>query len=53
MLSRMIDEEALTQVVNPYFDLRINHWAFAEIIEASIPHEYERDEDEKEFWTDW
>ena len=53
MLSRKIDEDALALVVNPYPDLNSAHWAYAGIIEASIQHKYEWDENENEIWTDW
>lgn len=50
MLERKIDDAALAIVVNPYTDISKNHWAYAEIIEASVPHEYTRDEDGNEIW---
>jgi hypothetical protein len=37
-------------VISPYSDLSAAHWSFADIIEASIGHEYDRDEDWFEIW---
>jgi len=53
MLSRKIDADALSAVECPFPDIGAGHWAYAEIIEASAPHEYERDEDGNEIWTEW
>ena len=53
MLSRTIDADALAEVINPFSDLSPSHWAYADIIEASVPHDYDRDEEGTEFWTDW
>lgn len=50
-LNRMIDIEELSKVKNPYNDIMSSHWAFADIMEASINHEYIREEDGTEIWT--
>ena len=36
-----------------YSDLTIQHWAFGELIEASVPHEYTRGDDGYEEYTSW
>ncbi|MDR3296180.1 MAG: S-layer homology domain-containing protein, partial [Clostridiales Family XIII bacterium] len=36
--------------VNPYSDLASSHWAFADILEASAEHDYDRDENWFEIW---
>ena len=38
---------------NIYTDLSTNHWAFAEVVEASVEHEYERIEDGYEVYISW
>ena len=53
MLNREIDSAALAQVVNPYYDINSGHWAYADVIEASVAHEYERDGNGKEIWISW
>jgi hypothetical protein len=50
MLDRKIDAAALLRVANPYNDIDAGHWAYADIIEASIAHEYTRDEEGREIW---
>ena len=43
MLSRGIEKEDISKELHTlYSDLTVNHWAFAEIIEASVEHDYER-----------
>jgi len=37
----------------PYHDITGNHWAYAEIIEASIAHDYTRDDSTAEIWQAW
>ncbi|MGL5514920.1 MAG: S-layer homology domain-containing protein, partial [Sporomusa sp.] len=53
MLDRAIDDDALSKVENPYIDITSDHWAFADIIEASVDHEYTRDDDGNEIWQSW
>ena len=53
MLERKIDAEALAQIKNPFNDITPTHWAYAEIIEASYAHEYEKDDNKVEHWTQW
>ncbi|HMM05586.1 MAG TPA: S-layer homology domain-containing protein [Clostridiales bacterium] len=53
MLNRKIDKETLAQVKNPYQDLSKDHWAYADIIEASVVHEYTRDNTGGEIWKTW
>ena len=43
MLGRGIEKEDISkELYTLYPDLTVNHWAFAEIIEASVEHNYER-----------
>lgn len=49
MLDRAIDYKALAAIQNPYNDID-GHWAYAAIMEASIHHEYVRDNDGREYW---
>ena len=58
IVNRMLDrnlliEDVPPELVNMYIDLQTNHWAFADIIEASVTHEFERREDGTEIWTSW
>lgn len=53
MLGRKIDSGALAQVTNPYQDLSKNHWAYADIIEASVIHEYTKNDNGVEIWKTW
>lgn len=53
MLNRKIDSAALEKVETPYFDLSKSHWAYEEIIEASIIHKYKRSENGIEIWHSW
>lgn len=50
MLDRKINPENLPADVPRYSDLSPSHWAYADIMEASIAHDYERDEDGSEIW---
>jgi len=53
MLDRKIDDEALAFVKNPYNDISSNHWSYPQIIEASIAHDYDRDNSGIEIWQSW
>jgi uncharacterized repeat protein (TIGR02543 family) len=53
MLGRKIDKAALAQVENPYYDLKKSHWAYSDIIEASVVHEYVKDKNGVETWQTW
>ncbi|MDR2712583.1 MAG: InlB B-repeat-containing protein [Clostridiales bacterium] len=53
MLGRGIKVEDIPEGVISYTDLLKSHWAYNEIIEASVEHEYERIEDNWEIWTDY
>ena len=35
---------------NPYNDVTDAHWAFYQIMEASVAHDHDYDEDGMEFW---
>jgi uncharacterized repeat protein (TIGR02543 family) len=53
MLERKVAEEDVPQqYVSLFSDLSTDHWAFANIIEASVEHEYTRKDDGYEIWTD-
>lgn len=49
MLNR--NPETLPEGINPYNDLTESHWAYIHILEASVEHDYSRDENEVEYWT--
>jgi len=53
MLDRSINAASLAKVKNPYKDMKPTHWAYADIIEASIAHEYTRGCDGTESWSSW
>jgi hypothetical protein len=50
MLDRGIDPEYLPDWVVEYSDLTPSHWAYADIMEASVGHLYKRNEDNMEIW---
>ena len=52
MLNRSIDPSNLPEWAPTFIDLSPAHWAYADIIEASVGHEYERDENGKELWAE-
>lgn len=51
VLNRAIDAATLQMIVNPYYDITTLHWAYADIIEASIGHDYTRDTNGDEHWV--
>jgi uncharacterized repeat protein (TIGR02543 family) len=51
VLERGIDDAALAVVENPFNDITPAHWAYADIIEASVEHAFIRDEDGNEIWV--
>jgi hypothetical protein len=52
MLGRRLDKDGVPKTLYVmYSDLTTDHWAFADIIEASASHEYERKDDGYETWT--
>jgi len=53
MLSREIGSYSLGEVENPYNDIDVSHWAYANVIEASYSHEYARNSDSTELWNDF
>ncbi|MCD7947621.1 MAG: InlB B-repeat-containing protein [Oscillospiraceae bacterium] len=53
MLSRAIDAEALATVENPYTDMNSSNWFYADIIEASLIHDYIKDDQDTEHWQSW
>jgi len=52
MLNRGIDKADLPGWIPKYNDLPSTHWAYADIIEASVRHLYERKDDGKEIWME-
>jgi hypothetical protein len=50
VLNRAIDDAALAQTQNPFNDITHAHWAFRDIIEASVEHCFVRDENGNEVW---
>ena len=53
MLDRGIHKEDIPQELYVYSDLATNRWAFADIIEVSVTHDYTRQADGYETWTDY
>jgi hypothetical protein len=54
MLSRVLTiDEVPAEFHSRYSDLSTTHWAFSDIIEASVEHEHEYKEDGTEVWTKW
>lgn len=51
MLERKPDKAAIDKLGAPYSDLGKDNWAYYEILEASIAHEFEIDKQNKETWT--
>ena len=51
MLGRKIRPENIPGDLNKYSDLSPNYWAYADILEASIPHNYVKDSNGYETWT--
>lgn len=53
MTQRKIDDAAFARVVNPYNDITLAHWAYRDVIEASMEHDYLREPNGTEYWTKW
>ena len=53
MLDRRIRRADVPAACNPFSDLDYDYWAYATVLEASIAHDYERQDDGYELWTDW
>jgi hypothetical protein len=54
MLERSLTiDEVPTELYTRYTDLTSTHWAFSDIIKASIEHDYEFKADRTEVWTKW
>lgn len=47
---RAADVAALERVTCPFSDVPTSHWAYAEIIEASVTHAFQRDKNGAEVW---
>ncbi|MDR3121242.1 MAG: S-layer homology domain-containing protein, partial [Clostridiales bacterium] len=50
MMYRWIKTDDIPDWAPRYTDIDDSHWAYAAIIEASVGHEYERNEDGSEIW---
>ena len=51
MLKRFADKDYVKgKIQNPYNDVTDAHWAFYQILEASVAHDHDYDEDGMEFW---
>ncbi len=50
MLHRTADQDTLGSAENPYSDISSGHWAYADVMEASVEHTYTRDESGNEIW---
>ncbi|MDR0812502.1 MAG: S-layer homology domain-containing protein, partial [Oscillospiraceae bacterium] len=46
-------EDVPNELLNRFPDLPTSHWAFADVIEASVAHEYTRRLDDYETWVSW
>jgi len=53
MLERGIEMENIPAGIPQYTDITTAHWAYCDIIEASIAHEYEINAAGKEIWLSW
>ena len=54
MLGRVLTiDEVPAEFYTLYSDLPTTHWAFSDIIEASVEHEHEYKSDGTEVWTKW
>ncbi|MDR2712658.1 MAG: S-layer homology domain-containing protein, partial [Clostridiales bacterium] len=54
MLGRALDKSDVPVSLNSLFiDLSPGHWAFADLIEASIEHDFEWKDNGYETWTNW
>jgi hypothetical protein len=54
MLNRKIHKDDIPQELwTKFSDLHSNQWYFADIIEASTEHDYARNDDDWETWTDY
>ncbi|MCL2059475.1 MAG: S-layer homology domain-containing protein [Oscillospiraceae bacterium] len=51
LLYRGIEVEDIPEWAPGFWDLKIDHWAYADIKEASIGHEFERKDNGYEIWT--
>lgn len=49
MLTRLPD--SLPDDINPYTDIDVSDWSYIHMMEASLEHDYSRDEDKTEHWT--
>ncbi|MCL2057568.1 MAG: Ig-like domain-containing protein [Oscillospiraceae bacterium] len=52
MLNRKIEVAEIPSWAPSYTDITERHWAYADVIEASIGHRYERKPNEYEIWTE-
>jgi hypothetical protein len=50
---RLTAENVPTELQTLFSDLNRSHWAFADVIEASVSHEYERDVNGNETWSEY
>lgn len=53
MLDRKIDVEDIPDNIIKYTDLEKTHWSFAEIMEATVGHDYTRKQNGSEIWTEY
>jgi hypothetical protein len=54
MLERKLTaQDAPAALAALYPDLPAAHWAYADMIEASVAHDYEKRDDGTEFWAEW
>ena len=53
MLKRGIEEKQVPEIEIPVVDLDPTHWGYANVLEAITKHDYEKNEDGTEHWTDY
>ena len=49
----LLKEDMPASLLSRYSDLPTNHWAFADMMEASVAHDYNDKPDGYEIWTDY
>ena len=52
MLERRVELQDIPENVSNYTDIDASHWAYCDIVEASIEHEYTRKDNGSEIWID-
>ena len=53
MLKRALADEDVSSIKVPVVDLDPNHWGYADVLEAITRHDYTKNEDDKENWSEY